>query len=239
MSNMEWQTGKVVNIIDETSNTRRLFIEVPTAQHFDFIPGQFVTLNLPISEKKNKRLRSYSIASAPDHSNTFELIIVLVDDGSGSHYIFNNLTVGDEVIFRGPSGIFLLPDNIEQDLFMICTGTGIAPFRSMIHYLLKTGKPTKNIFLIFGTRAKSDLLYHTEMNELQQNHKQFKYIPVLSRESWDGKVGYVHAVYKEIAMNTPQAHFMICGWKKMVDEARAHLLEMGFDKKHIHFELYG
>ncbi|MBK7691480.1 MAG: oxidoreductase [Bacteroidetes bacterium] len=239
MSNLEWQTGKVVEIIDETPNTRRLFIEVPSVQRFDFTPGQFVTLNLPISEKKNKRLRSYSISSAPDASNRFELIIVLVDDGSGSHYIFNNLTVGDEVVFRGPSGVFLLPEKMEQDLFMICTGTGIAPFRSMIQYVLKEGKPSKNIFLVFGTRTKSDLLYHTEMNELQQNYPQFHYIPVLSREDWDGKTGYVHAAYKEIAIHTPQAHFMICGWKKMVDEAKGQLLEMGFDKKQIHFELYG
>ena len=239
MNSMEWQTGKVLNIIDETPNTRRLFIEVPSTKHFDFIPGQFVTLNLPISEKKSQRLRSYSIASAPDGTNVFELIIVLVDDGSGSHYIFNNLKQGDEVIFRGPLGVFILPQKVEQDLFMICTGTGMAPFRSMIHYVLKHGIPSKNIFLIFGTRTKNDLLYHDEMNDLQQRFAQFHYIPVLSRETWEGKMGYVHNVYKELVTNRPDAQFMICGWKKMVFEAKSHLLEMGFDKKQVHFELYG
>ena len=87
---LEWQTGKVINIIDETSNTRRFFIETTSKENFIFQPGQFVTLDLPIHEKKNKRWRSYSIASPPDESNLFELVIVLVEDGSGTNYLFKN-----------------------------------------------------------------------------------------------------------------------------------------------------
>ena len=56
---LEWQIGKVVNIIDETPNTRRFFIETQSKENFIFLPGQFVTLDLPIHEKKNKRWRSY------------------------------------------------------------------------------------------------------------------------------------------------------------------------------------
>ena len=71
---LEWQNGKVVNIIDETPSTRRYFIEATDLETFDFKPGQFVTLDLPIHEKKNKRWRSYSIASAPNGTNIFELV---------------------------------------------------------------------------------------------------------------------------------------------------------------------
>lgn len=70
-------------------------------QRFDFKPGQFVTLDLPIHEKKNKRWRSYSIASAPDETNIFELVIVLVEDGLGTPYIWSNIKIGDELILRG------------------------------------------------------------------------------------------------------------------------------------------
>src|SRR5690606_9211390 len=99
-------------------------------------PGQFVTIDLPIHEKPNKRWRSYSIASWPDGTNTFELVIVLLEDGVGSTWIFENVTEGTELTFRGPQGVFTLPDPIDRDLFLICTGTGIAPFRSMAHHLL-------------------------------------------------------------------------------------------------------
>jgi CDP-4-dehydro-6-deoxyglucose reductase len=77
------------------------------------------------------------------------------------------------------------------------------------------------------------------MTEFQLQLPQFKYIPVLSRETWDGKQGYVHDVYKELCAGNPNANFMLCGWKNMIDDARHFLNELGYDKKQIHFELYG
>ena len=59
----EWKEAIIVNIIDETPTTKRFFFEVKDGSIFDFTPGQFITLDLPIHEKRNKRWRSYSIAS--------------------------------------------------------------------------------------------------------------------------------------------------------------------------------
>lgn len=236
---LEFITGIVKNIVVETYNTKRFFIEIPSIDKFDFKPGQFVTLDLPIHEKKNKRWRSYSIASCPNNTNVFELIIVLVEGGLGSTYLFNEIQVGSELLVRGPQGVFTLHEPIENDIYMICTGTGIAPFRSMVHYLSTHHIARKNIFLLFGTRTQQDLLYATELNELSKTMNNFYYIPVLSREAWSGKTGYVHQVYKELCNNNPNAEFMLCGWKNMIDEAKKTLQEMGYDKKQIHFELYG
>lgn len=236
---LEWQTGQVVNIIDETKNTRRYFIQAKEQERFDFKPGQFVTLDLPIHEKKNKRWRSYSIASCPDGSNIFELVIVLVEDGLGTNYLFKSINVGDELLFRGPSGVFTLPDTLEHDYFMICTGTGIAPFRSMITDIWYNKKNSGNLYLIFGTRTRQDLLYHEELSQLSDQFEHFQYLPTLSREQWSGRSGYVHDIYRELASNKPDAHFLLCGWKNMIDEARKNLAEMGYDKSAIHFELYG
>jgi ferredoxin-NADP reductase len=235
----EWQQGKVVKILDETPSTKRFYIEVLGIERFDFKPGQFVTLDLPIHEKKNKRWRSYSIASAPDGTNIFELVIVLVEDGLGTPYLWQNVKLGDEISLRGPAGVFVLPDEILHDYFMICTGTGIAPFRSMVTHIFNHSIPAKGLYLIFGTRKKEDLLYFDELNELQQKMPNFHYIPTLSRETWEGKQGYVHDIYKELAQGKPDADFLLCGWKNMIDEAKNNLLAMGYDKKQIHFELYG
>ncbi len=124
-----WRTGKVIKIEDATATTRRFWIEIPELASFDFKPGQFVTLDLPIHEKKNKRWRSYSIASTPDGTNIIELVIVLLEDGAGTNYLFKEVKEGSELILRGPQGVFTLPENLDKDLFLICTGTGIAPFR--------------------------------------------------------------------------------------------------------------
>ncbi len=237
--NMDWKTGKVIEIIKETHNTNRYIIESPDEIPFGFIPGQFVTLDLPIHEKKNKRLRSYSIASAPNQTNQFELLISLVEDGLGTPYIFNQIHVGDTFTFRGPVGVFTLPTFIPEDLFLICTGTGIAPFRSIINHIYQKQIKVANVYIIFGTRTQKDLLYFNEMKQLEEKMENFHYIPVLSREQWEGKTGYVHPIYLELSQGKKDAHFMLCGWRNMIDDARQKLEEAGFDKKQIHFELYG
>ncbi|HVG41440.1 MAG TPA: FAD-dependent oxidoreductase, partial [Chitinophagaceae bacterium] len=163
MALQPWRTGIVTKIIDETYNTRRFWIQIPELSSFDFIPGQFVTIDLPIHEKPNKRWRSYSIASWPDGTNTFELLIVLLEGGAGTTYLFNEVKEGTELTLRGPQGVFVLPQPIEKDLYFICTGTGIAPFRSMVHYMSLHSVPHQNIYLIFGTRSQKDLVYYSEM----------------------------------------------------------------------------
>ncbi len=243
-----WRIAVVTRIEEEAEGTKRFYFAVPELERFDFKPGQFVTLDLPIHEKPNKRWRSYSIASWPDGTNGFELCIVLLQDGQGTHYMFENFIVGSEVQYRGPSGVFTLPSSIEKDLYFICTGTGIAPFRSMLHHLLINNIPHRSIYLIFGTRTRGNLLYYDEMQELSQRISQFHYIPVLSREDWQGKRGYVHAVYEELLQQNETkagsvdecgASFYVCGWKDMIDEAKRRIQELGFDRKCIHQELYG
>lgn len=239
MALLPWRIGKVIRIDDHTHNTRRFWIEVPELERFDFLPGQFVTLDLPIHEKPNKRWRSYSIASWPDGTNVFELLIVHAQGGLGTTYLFNEIQIGSEISFRGAQGIFTLPQNIDKDLFLICTGTGIAPFRSMVHYLALQKTAIKNVHLIFGCRTKADLLYFDELKELEKKLPGFHYHPTLSREKWEGHHGYVHPVYMDTCTEKQDAHFFLCGWKHMIDEAKKHILEMGYDKKAIHQELYG
>ena len=239
MALLPWRTGKVIRIENETAATKRYWIEVPELTSFDFIPGQFVTLDLPIHEKANKRWRSYSIASWPDGTNVFELVIVLDKIGAGTNYIFDEVRVGTELTFRGAQGVFTLKEPIDKDLFLICTGTGIAPFRSMVHHIKNTNIPHKNITLVFGSRTKDTLLYYQEMKNLDASVEGFTYIPVLSRESWEGHTGYVHQVYQELCKDKKPANFLLCGWRGMIDEAKTKIVDMGYDVKDIHVEIYG
>ena len=238
MALQPWRTGKVINIIQETYNTRRFVIQVPELEKFDFTPGQFITFDLPIADKPNKRVRSYSIASWPDGTNIFELVIVLLEGGLGTTYLFNKVEVGSELTLRGPQGVFTLDENdYAKDIIMICTGTGVAPFRSMATYTKLHNIPHNNIYLIYGTRTQKDLLYYDELKNLQLEN--FYYIPTLSREQWEGRSGYVHTIYEELCTNRQPVSFLLCGWKVMIDEAKQRILAMGYDRKSIHQELYG
>ena len=238
MALQPWRTGKLIRIEDETKDTRRFWIEVPELESFDFIPGQFVTFDLPIHEKSNKRWRSYSIASWPDGTNVFELAIVLDQKGAGTPYLFG-LAIGAEIPLRGPQGVFILKEPLDKDIFMICTGTGIAPFRSMIHHIKNKNIPHQNIYLVFGCRTKATLLYYEEMKKLEEEIPGFHYIPTLSREQWEGNTGYVHPIYESLCMERKPANFFLCGWKGMIDDAKKTITDMGYDRKEIHQEIYG
>jgi ferredoxin-NADP reductase len=236
----QWQKGICKQIKQISFNTKHFWIELPNTIDFNFKPGQFITIDLPIAEQRNKRWRSYSISNAPAGSNIIELLLVLMSNGIGSAYMFNQVKVGDELMLRGPQGVFILPPVLDKDLFMICTGTGIAPYRSMLNYIMMNKVPHKAIKLIFGTRTHSDILLEDEMKEWATKIPGFTYHITLSREERVGYYhGYVHAIYESMIANTESAHFMLCGWRPMIDEAKKRLLSLGFDKKCITEELYG
>ena len=237
-----WHDGIVRNINTIAPNVRSFQVEVPELPSFNFQAGQFVTMDLPIGEKRLQRWRSYSIANPPDGSNQLELCIVNSAEGMGSKYLFDEIEEGSLLKFKGPDGGFVLPETIEKDLVFICTGTGIAPFRSMILDLKNSGKTQRNIHLIFGTREESGILYRAEFEALAQSLPGFRYEVALSRqEDWAGWKGHVHQVYLEQYSKTrPDVDFYLCGWSNMIDEAVANLmLKLGFDRSQIHYELYG
>jgi ferredoxin-NADP reductase len=237
-----WINAHIVQITNETPNTRRFWLRRTDGNPFLFKPGQFVTLDLPVSQKRLQRWRSYSIASPPNTPDpyTIELCIVHVPNGLGSTYLFNQITVGSTIALKEPSGNFQLPTQITRPLVFICTGTGIAPFRSMLQHIATQHISHPSIHLIFGTRTEADLLYRAEMQTLQNQLPHFTYTPVLSRQpDWQGAKGRVHTLYEQQYAHThPHYTFYICGWSAMVDETIQRLQTLGVQPQHIISELY-
>lgn len=238
---VHWYEGRVIDIKQMSPTTRQYFVTVGDGS-FDFLPGQFVTMDLPVGEKRNQRWRSYSIASDPNGDNILEFCIVKADEGLGTKYLFEDIKVGDTLKFKGPDGSFVIPKNLENEIVMICTGTGIAPFRSMLAHIRNHQLAFNNIHLIFGTRNSGGILYQEELEKMVRNYPNFKYDVVLSRETLDGcHRGYVHDVYmKHYKIVSPNRHFYLCGWSQMIDEAVENIiLKLGYDKTQVHYELYG
>lgn len=234
----QYFNAEVINIIDESDIVKRYLLRADNPD-FNFKAGQFVMFDLPITSKFTNR--SYSISSPPNNNQEFEVCIVLKEDGSGTPYLFQNVEIGSVIKTAGPFGKFILPDSIETDLCFLCTGTGIAPLRSMILDIYNRQIKHQNIYLIFGNRYKKDILYHDEFTRLSEQYPDFKFIPVLSREnseSWNGEIGYVHPIYLNLYSQIQKVTFYICGWSEMVREARNNLKEIGYTKNEIKFELY-
>lgn len=237
-----WYEGKIRKIETIAPEVRQFTVEVPELDCFQFSPGQFITLDLPIGDKRLQRWRSYSIANAPKGANVFELCIVRSASGLGSAYLFDAVQEGSDIRFKGPDGNFCLPENLPDTLVMICTGTGIAPFRAMLQDLLNGRKYSGKVHLIFGTRYENGLLYREEMAHFAAQFPNFQYDFALSREmEGPGYKGYVHGIYMEkYGVARPDVRFYICGWSNMIDEAVANLIvNCGYARDQVVYELYG
>lgn len=232
----------LTDIIKETDKNWRFVFESPLYDKLEYKSGQLVQL-CSKPGKEGSCVRNYSVSSWPNGTNKFELIITYLEGGMMSEYLFKEAKIGDEFIYRGPMGIFTLPNDLTQrDIFMISTGSGISPFRSMINYIHRNKVPFKSIKLFFGTRTFEDLLYRREMVTIQQDLDNFEYIPVLSREDKIGyKKGYVHEHYLKLVdemKDKPLVYF--CGWDKMISEGRQHLSDRGFEMMDdIRVEIFG
>ena len=110
----------------------------------------------------------------------------------------------------------------------------------MLHHIDQNNIPHKKIYLIFGTRKECDIICYEEMLNLKDKINGFNYIPVLSRQKWNGESGYVHDQYLKVInednLNNPL--FYLCGWRNMVKEARMNLKELDFESKRIKLEIY-
>ncbi len=125
--------------------------------------------------------------------------------GVASNYLAD-LQPGDEIRVTGPSGKrFLTPAKPEDhDYIFFATGTGIAPFRGMIHDLLDAGVQSR-VTLVMGAAYATDLLYHADLLRLEQEHENFTYLTAISRETQsDGH----DPLYVQDRLRTHQDHFL-------------------------------
>lgn len=225
-----------------TPRVRELVFEREGAP-FHFTSGQWVSVVLPKNDEKGRPIRrSYSIASVPvSGGSRFELVVTLVEGGVGSTFL-HELPVGSKVEVKGPQGMFTRPVDVGPSLF-VATGTGVAPFRGMVHDAIASGR-TDPLWILFGVRTLDDALYRVEFEALAAKHPFVKFALSLSRptDGWQGLSGYVQthtlAWWKELSTHG-RPHAYVCGVKKMLTSVRDVLkTEGGAERQQLHLESY-
>jgi ferredoxin-NADP reductase len=219
--------------------TKHLEFEMRGVPRFGFVAGQW--LSFKTSKPDGEEItRAYSIASPPSENGGFALCLNRVQDGFMSNFLCD-MKAGDEIACSGPFGDFILHPP-PRDTIFIATGTGIAPLRSMLHWLLadESRHEGKQFWLVFGNRTEKDIYYHGEFLQLAAEHANFHYLPALSRGSgsWCGLRGYVQEHVRPLAEGRTDMHAYICGLEKMVKANRELLKLLGWDRKSIRYEKY-
>src|ERR1700683_1871891 len=158
-------TARLVRSLALSELTKHLAFEMNGTPGFGFVAGQWLSFK---TNKANGEeiTRAYSIASPPSDDNRFALCLNRVQDGYMSNFLCD-MKAGDEIACQGPFGDFILRPPMG-DTILIATGPGIAPFRSMLHWLLadESRHLGKQLSLIFGNRTEKDIYCHDEFLRL-------------------------------------------------------------------------
>jgi ferredoxin-NADP reductase len=240
MAQLQTFFAQLVSSVPLSDFTRHLEFEVKGAAHFGFVPGQWLSVKASTPEGE-EITRAYSIASPPGKGH-LALCLNRVQEGFMSNHLCS-LAEGEEIAFQGPFGDFILRPPMRDTIF-IATGTGIAPFRSMLHWLLVDPErhQERELSLLFGARTEQDLYYRDEFEKLAAAHTNFHFLPTLSRATpdWGGLRGYVQEHVKEIVgnCNKENMHAYVCGLDKMVKANRELLKSLGWDRTSIRYEKY-
>ena len=231
--------AKLVRIVSLASTVKHFVLEYPKDADLHFTAGQFLMVLL--EKEGNPHTKAYSIASSPSlaaSKNQIELCIKLVEGGYVSTWFFG-LKEGDVIQTSLPYGVFTVREPWQDNLIFVGTGTGVAPLRGMIQRLYENNCQ-KKIWLIFGNRYDTDILYQSEFEAWTKKYPHFTFIPTVSLSpGWAGEKLYVQEIVKKrFTSQTQGLDFYGCGLVPMCQQLKAALIEMNISKENIHFEQF-
>lgn len=236
----------LVRRADETSSLAYFFVRLD-GDPVPFEPGQYMTIGVVADGKLVQR--PYSVASDPGTagSDGYELYVRLVQGGQFTPLLWE-LPIGHRMRMIGPKGKFVLDAEDDRTHLFISSGTGNAPFVSMIRRLLREGRPRTAVFLN-GVSYEHELGYRQLLEGWQSSGEYpVTYVPTVSRPKaaenagWSGRWGRVESIVgpvcEELGLTADNTIAYICGNPDMILSAEATLLERGFPEAQVKKELY-
>ena len=213
-----------VNSIERpTSDVAILKLQLPAAERFQFLAGQYLEFLL-----KDGQRRAYSIANAPAQEGPLELHIRHLPGGLFTDFVFAAVTPAlkekDILRFEGPLGSFFLREDSQKPIIFVAAGTGFAPIKSIIEQM-QAKKIQRPIHLYWGGRRPSDLYLDALCKTWEKEIAGFSYVPVISdalpEDAWLGRSGFVHQAVMADHPNMNDFQVYACGAPVMVNAARA------------------
>ena len=218
-----------------THDLRHLVLRIVSPDvDFKFFPGQYVDISVPGTDE----VRSFSMANtSARESGQLEFVIKVYPDGLFSEFLDKRLQVGDRLTVTGPYGVFMLRDAPDTDLIFVGGGAGMAPILSLIRSMAERGIDRKAVYY-YGARRRADLCFEDELRALEQTLPNFRFVPALSDEDWEGENGLITDVVSRSEPALAKAHGYICGPPPMVEAAVPLLTRLGVPEKHVYFDKF-
>jgi ferredoxin-NADP reductase len=202
-------------------------------------PGQFLTFAFLFDGKKV--VRSYSICSSPAATRYIEITPKRTEKGCVSVFLNDRAAVGMTVEASGPFGQFCFDPARHRQIVLIAGGSGITPIMAMLRYIDDLCLPT-TVTLLYSVRTNNDVIFRSELEELQTRLNDFEYHLLLSQPpaDWSGPKGRLNREFAESVIKEPAAnYFFLCGPGPFMDAARQILATMGVAPERIIQESFG
>ena len=223
----------VAAVIEETSDARSLVFEIPTdrVDEFAYTPGQFLTLRVP-SDQTGSVARCYSLASSPFTDDLPKVTIKRTAGGYASHWLCDNVTVGDVIEVLPPSGVFT-PTNLDEDLLLFAAGSGVTPVISILKSALSQG--TRKVVLVYANRDETSVIFARELIELAARHGDR-----LTVIHWLESVqGLPSAGQLAVLASSFTGHrVFMCGPKPFMDTVHDAAARAGIPRNRVHAEVF-
>lgn len=220
-------TARVHRMVRLTGNVMQVFLKPEGGERLRYYAGQYLNI---ILEDGERRSFSFATAPAPGSTELIELQIRWIQGGRFTTHVFTAMKEGDVVRFEGPLGSFFLREDSTKPIIFVAGATGFAPVKSMVEHAFRTGMK-RQMLLYWGVRSLSDLYLAALPARWQQEHANFKFVPVLSaprpEDHWTGRTGLVHEAILQDFPNLKEYQIYACGSAAMVAAAHPAFMAHG------------
>jgi len=234
---------RVAQIFNETPTVKTFRLVLPGSDRlpFDFLPGQFLQIEVSMKDE-TKAKRSYTIASSPTQRAYVELTIKRETQGAVSRHLHDNVTTGDRVQIAGPFGRFTFTGSDAESIVLIAGGVGITPMMSVLRFLTDTAWPGE-IFFVYAARSTDEFVFRGEIVQLERRHPNLSVFASMERSPgtvWHGAKGHLTRELLESAVpKIVGRRVHLCGPPPMMAAMREILIQIGVPEAQIFSEAFG
>ncbi len=222
-----------------THDIKRLVLKFAEAgQKMLFTAGQYADIRIPGSDEH----RAYSMANTPSTNGHLEFMIKVFPGGRFSSLLEGGISVGQELVVKGPYGVFMLREKSNSDIVCIGGGSGMAPIWSLLNSMAERGIERRATYF-YGARTRKDLFYLDRLQQLEERLPGFRFVPALSmatpEDEWDGETGLITEVLeRNLEAGQTQMQAYLCGPPPMIDAAIPVLVRKGISEDRIFFDKF-
>ena len=224
-------------IKNETHDVKSFYFKPPKPSLFQFLPGQFITLELEINGESINRC--YTISSTPTRPHTLSITVKRQPNGIVSNWLHDNMQVGNQVSVLAAAGDFTCTQHAAKKYLFLSGGSGITPLMSMSRSFYDLAEDA-DIAFVHSARTPADIIFAHELQLMsQQANFRTTFICEKADTDWLQPTGYLSIeLLKQSVPDFLQREVFTCGPAPYMAAVRELLKNAGFDMQHYHEESF-